>query len=284
MGTPWPTLTYQWWICNTSAATANPQASGCTMAPGEKLNDIAAGFQGTALNCEGRLTASVTFSSSGSYSDCSLVTHSGTIYIAIRPSYAAVNANGPDGYYWSIFNNLSRGIATRIGGSSGTNIGNPFALDGYGFTYVVPTEAAGKFLTFTATLANEATTAQGSPFTFTQRRTMSSGIIQSAPGISGTPTISGLLKVNRTLTAATVTATTVNFNATGKISYQWQRCTSVGVSCTTYTNIPSATSRYYRTSSSDLNRYLRVVATARNNATTPDTTTASSTTSAVIGS
>jgi hypothetical protein len=113
---------------------------------------------------------------------------------------------------------------------------------------------------------------------------MNSGIIQSTPGISGTPTITGLLKVNRTLTAATVTATTVNSNATGKISYQWQRCTSVGVSCTDYTSISGATSRNYRTSSSDLNRYLRVVATATNNATTPDTTTASSTTSAVIGS
>jgi hypothetical protein len=214
MGTPWPTLTYQWWICNTSALTANPQAAAALATP-----------------------------------TCQMATGAG-----------------------------NSGSATRAGGTNIYDLGN------YGFTYVVPTEAAGKFLTFTATLANAATTAQGSLFTFTQSRTMNSGIIQSTPGISGTPTISGVLKVNRTLTAATVTATTVNFNATGKISYQWQRCTSVGVSCTTYTNISSATSRNYRTSDLDLNRYLRVVATATNNATTPDTTTASSTTSAVIGS
>jgi uncharacterized repeat protein (TIGR02543 family) len=212
MGTPWPTLTYQWWICNTSAATANPQAAAALATP-----------------------------------TCQMATGDG-----------------------------NSGSATRAGGTNIYDLGN------YGFSYVVTSEAAGKFLTFTATLANAATTAQGSVFTFTQRRTMSSGIIQSTPGISSTPTISGVLKVNRTLTAATVTATTVNSNATGKISYQWQRCTSVGVSCTTYTNISGATTRYYRTSNLDLNRYLRVVATATNNATTPDTTTASSTTSAVI--
>jgi uncharacterized repeat protein (TIGR02543 family) len=224
MGTPWPTLTYQWWICNTSALTANPQAAAALATP-----------------------------------TCQMATGDGNNGVATRGGYVASNP-------------------------SSIQSTNPDDLGGYGFTYVVPSEAAGKFLTFTATLANAATTAQGSAFTFTQRRTMNSGVIQSTPGISGTPTITGLLKVNRTLTAATVTATTVNSNATGKISYQWQRCTSVGVSCTTYTNIPSATSRYYRTSSSDLNRYLRVVATATNNATTPDTTTASSTTSAVIGS
>jgi hypothetical protein len=283
MGTPWPTLTYQWWICNTSAATANPQAAGCTAAPGQNLNDIHAGFSVTPLNCEGRLTASVTFSSSGSYSDCSLVTHSGTTYIAIRPSYAAVNANGPDGYYWSIFNNLSRGIATRIGGSSGTNIGNPFALDGHRFSYVVTSEAAGKFLTFTATLSNEATTAQGSVFTFTQSRIQHSGIIQTTPGFSGTLTITGTLRPTFTLTAAGITATTVNSNATGKISYQWQRCTTTeAASCS---NISSATRATYKiVRATDVGRYLRVVATATNNATTPDTTTASSTTSAVIAS
>jgi hypothetical protein len=215
MGTPWPTLTYQWYVCNNSAAAANVVSA-----------------------------------------------------LAASPAATCTAATG-DG---------NSGSATRAGGTNAYDLGN------YGFSYVVTSEAAGKFLTFTATLANEATTAQGSPFTFTQSRTMNSGIIQSTPGISGTPTITGLLKVNRTLTAATVTATTVNSNATGKISYQWQRCTSDGVSCTTYTNISGATSRNYRTSSSDLNRYLRVVVTATNNATTPDTTTASSTTSAVIGS
>jgi hypothetical protein len=157
------------------------------------------------------------------------------------------------------------GSATRAGGTNAYDLGN------YGFSYVVTSEAAGKFLTFTATLANAATTAQGSAFTFTQSRTMNSGIIQSTPGISGTPTITGVLKVNRTLTAATVTATTVNSNATGKISYQWQRCTTTAPE--TCSPILGATRTTYKTTIADLNKYLRVVATARNNATIPDSTT-----------
>jgi len=32
-GTPWPTINYQWWICDTPAATATPAAS-CTAATG----------------------------------------------------------------------------------------------------------------------------------------------------------------------------------------------------------------------------------------------------------
>jgi hypothetical protein len=213
MGTPWPTLTYQWWICNTSALTANPQAAAALATP-----------------------------------TCQMATGAG-----------------------------NNGSATRAGGTNIYDLGN------YGFTYVVPTEAAGKFLTFTATLANAATTAQGSLFTFTQSRTMNSGIIQSTPGISGTLNITGTLRSTFTLTAAGITATTVNSNATGKISYQWQRCTTTeAASCS---NISSATRATYKiVRATDLNKYLRVVATSRNNATTPDTTTASSTTSAVIGS
>jgi hypothetical protein len=210
-----------------------------------------------------------------------LVTHNGTTYIAIRASYAALNANGPDGYYWSIFNALSRGIATRTDGSSGINIGNPFALDGHRFSYVVTSEAAGKFLTFTATLSNEATAAQGSVFAITQSRIQHSGIIQTTPGISGTLAISGTLKSTFTLTATGITATTNNSNPTGTISYQWQRCTSTAAE--TCSNISGATRSTYKiVKATDQNKYLRVVATARNNATTPDSTTATTVTSGVI--
>jgi hypothetical protein len=223
MGTPWPTLTYQWWICNTSALTANPQAAAALATP-----------------------------------TCQMATGAGNNGVATRGGYVASNP-------------------------SSIQSTNPDDLGGYGFTYVVPTEAAGKFLTFTATLANAATTAQGSPFTFTQSRTMSSGIIQSTPGISGTLNITGTLRSTFTLTAAGITATTVNSNATGKISYQWQRCTTTeAASCS---NISSATRATYKiVRATDLNKYLRVVATSRNNATTPDSTTVTSAITAVIGS
>ena len=143
-----------------------------------------------------------------------MVTYSGATYIAIRPSYAAVNANGPDGYYWTVFSNLSRGIATRIGGSSGTNIGNPFALDGHGFTYVVTSEAAGKFLTFTATLSNEATTAQGSVFTFTQPRIQQSGTIQTTQTITfPQPSDRTIPSGDATLTASSTSGLTITYRS-----------------------------------------------------------------------
>jgi hypothetical protein len=214
MGTPWPTLTYQWYVCNNSAAAANVVSA-----------------------------------------------------LAASPAATCTAATG-DG---------NSGSATRAGGTNGYDLGN------YGFSYVVTSEAAGKFLTFTATLANAATTAQGSVFSFTQSHIQHSGIIQTTPGFNGTLTITGTLRPTFTLTAAGITATTVNSNATGKISYQWQRCTTTeAASCS---NISSATRATYKiVRVTDVGRYLRVVATARNKATAPDTTTASSTTSAVIDS
>jgi hypothetical protein len=186
----------------------------------------------------------------------------------------------------------NNGVATRGGyvasNPSSIQSTNPDDLGGYGFTYVVPSEAAGKFLTFTATLANAATTAQGSAFTFTQRRTMNSGVIQTTPVFAtspgpGTPNISGTLKVGKTHTAATLSATTINGNSTARsISYQWQRCTTAAPE--TCSPILGATRTTYKTTIADQDKYLRVVATARNNATIPDSTTVTSAITAVIGS
>ena len=217
MGTPWPTLTYQWWICDNSPATANPQAAAALATP-----------------------------------TCAKATTEGNSGVATRGGYVA---------------------------SSPTSIQstNRFDLGGYGFSFEVPSSAAGKFLTFTATLSNPATVAQGAEFTFTQSRTMNSGIIQTTPGITGnpasTPNISGNPQVGKRLTAQALTATTANSNPTGKISYQWQRCTSSRSGCT---NIGGATSSIYTPVGDDQNKYLQVVATSTNNA--GDTTTAISAT------
>jgi len=109
---------------------------------------------------------------------------------------------------------------------------------------------------------------------------MNSGVIQSTPGINNTPDIiSGILRVNKRLTAATVSATTINSIATGKISYKWQRCDTSSGGCV---DIPKATRTTYTTVSDDRNKYLRVVATARNNASVPDVTTAVSAESKLI--
>jgi hypothetical protein len=201
MGTPWPTLTYQWWVCNTSALTANPQAAAALAIP-----------------------------------TCAIANGTGNSGIATRGGYVASNP-------------------TSIQQST-----NPYDLGGYGFSYVVTSQAAGKFLTFTATLANEATTAQGSVFTFTQSRTMNSGRINSAPGLSAAPTISGTGAVGVRLTAS---GSTYVGTPTGKISYQWTTSSSASGTFTPITNARSAT---YTPILGDLDQWLKVIATATSNA------------------
>ena len=114
MGTPWPTLTYQWYLCDTSAAAANVVSS-----------------------------------------------------LAATPRTCA-QATGAG----------NSGTATRAAVADSNNLG------GHRFKYVVTSEAAGKFLTFTATLTNEATDAQGTAFTITQSRIQHSGVIQTTQTIT----------------------------------------------------------------------------------------------------
>jgi hypothetical protein len=199
MGTPFPTINYQWWICDTSLATRTPAASGCAMATG-------AG---------------------------------------------------------------SSGSSTRYGGT------NDYDLGFYRFSYVVPPEADKKFLTFSATLTNAATTAQGTAFTLMQSRTLSTQMINSdLPGITGLPNISGIASVGKTLTAATVT---YSGTPTGTIEYQWVKSDSVsGI----YSPITNAKSTTYRPVTADLGKYLKVIATATSNA--GETTTATSATPTLI--
>jgi hypothetical protein len=200
MGTPWPTLTYQWWVCNTSALTSNPQAAAALATP-----------------------------------TCAMATGVGASGIATRGGYA----------------------------SSPTSIQstNPYDLGNYGFSYVVTSEAAGKFLTFTATLSNAATAAQSNtPFTFTQSRTKNSGMINSAPALSAAPTISGTGAVGVRLTAS---GSSYVGTPTGKISYQWVKSSS---SSGTYTPITTARSSTYTPVSGDLDQWLKVIATATSNA------------------
>jgi hypothetical protein len=288
MGTPWPTLSYQWYVCNSAAATATPvdscatapQTNLATLLPIDQVGNTVDVYGGTG-SCVGHIVFMGAYEAGNTYESCSVAAStSGLNYIAVRPNWPGneVTPNPENGFYWVPFN-LSSGTATRAG-----NIAvDPRDLGNYGFAYVVPTEAAGKFLTFTATLSNEATTAQGTLFTITQSRIQNSGIIQTTPGFNGTLAITGTLRAGFTLTATGITATTNNSNPTGKISYQWQRCTSTAAE--TCSNISGATRSTYKiVKATDQNKYLRVVATARNNATTPDSTTATNVTSGVIAS
>ena len=182
MGTPWPTLHYQWYVCNSPSGTSAPTApaSGCSTATGSGNN----------------------------------------------------------------------GTSTRAGTPATNDLGN------FDFSYVVTSGEAGKFLTFTATLTNAATEAISTPYAFSQSRIQHSGAINTAPAITGTPDITGIISVGKKLTAATVT---YSGTPTGKITYQWMTSdTEDG----TYTPISTAKSTTYNPLIGDLNKYIRVVATA----------------------
>jgi hypothetical protein len=187
MGTPYPTLDFQWYVCDSPAAAANI-----------------------------------------------------VVALAALPIPTCVVASG-DG---------NSGTATKAGGTDTFDVGN------YGFSYVVPAEAAGNFLTFTATLTNQATVDSANPFTFTQSRTMNSGRINSAPGTTGTPDITGIKSVGKKLTAATVS---YSGTPTGRITYQWM---SSDTESGTYSPITNATFTTYTPVIGDLGKYLKVIATA----------------------
>jgi len=81
--------------------------------------------------------------------------------------------------------------------------------------------------------------------------------LAAAPDNTGQPTVSGTATVGEELTAGNGTWA----NSPTSFSYQWQRCTTDGASCT---GIDGATGRTYGVRSADVGRTLRVVVTARN--------------------
>ena len=94
------------------------------------------------------------------------------------------------------------------------------------------------------------------------------------PGITGLPNISGIASVGKTLTRATVT---YSGTPTGTIKYQWMKSDTASG---TYSPITNARSTTYTPVSTDLGKYLKVIATATSNA--GDTTTATSETPILI--
>jgi len=157
------------------------------------------------------------------------------------------------------------GTATHSGVSGSADIGN------YDFSLTVPAAAAGKYLTFLSSLTNPATD-QSLPFLVGESR--NSGLIAAAPGIAGTPDISGIPSVGKKLTAATVTYSGAT---AGAITYQWSRgLTSTGA----FSNILGARYNSYIATADDLGKYLQVVATATNGA--GRTTTATSSQSVLV--
>jgi hypothetical protein len=83
-------------------------------------------------------------------------------------------------------------------------------------------------------------------------------VFESAPVITGVPTISGTAKVGQTLTA---TAASVSGVPTPTDSFQWQRSDN---GTTGWADISGATNTTYTAVTADENKYLRVVQTSTN--------------------
>lgn len=83
-------------------------------------------------------------------------------------------------------------------------------------------------------------------------------VFESAPVITGVPTISGTAKVGQTLTA---TAASVTGVPTPTDSFQWQRSDN---GTTGWADISGATNTTYTAVTADENKYLRVVQTSTN--------------------
>ena len=83
-------------------------------------------------------------------------------------------------------------------------------------------------------------------------------VFESAPVITGVPTISGTAKVGQTLTA---TAASVSGVPTPTDSFQWQRSDN---GTTGWADISRATNTTYTAVTADENKYLRVVQTSTN--------------------
>jgi hypothetical protein len=163
MGTPWPTLTFQWYICETAAAAATPVASCVTS------------------------------------------------------------------------------------GSTGTSDHST----NYDFSFVVPSDAAGKYLTFTASLENSATT-----FNLTQSRIMPSRVIYSVLALTTSPVISGTKVVGQPLSVSAPTTTSL---PAPQIAYQWL---SSDTADGTYTPLVGATRNTFKLLDAQRGRFIKVTATA----------------------
>ena len=83
-------------------------------------------------------------------------------------------------------------------------------------------------------------------------------VFESAPVITGVPTISGLAKVNETLTATAASSSGV---PTPTDTFQWQRSDN---GTTGWADISGATNTTYTLVTADLSKYIRVVQTSTN--------------------
>ena len=163
-------------------------------------------------------------------------------YLCTTHLFASCSAATSDG---------NQGISTHAGGDNPADIGN------YDFTFTIPKAANGKYVTWGATLTNDATD-QSAPYSFTQNRVQDTGVVIGGAAISGTPDISGSPSVGKKLTATTVTYAS---SPVGKISYKWGISGSAGGP---FTPITGAVQTTYVPVAGDLGNYLQVTATATN--------------------
>ncbi len=154
-------------------------------------------------------------------------------------------------YQWYICENAAAAATPVASCQTSGSAGTSDHSTNYDFSFVVPAEAAGKYLTFTASLQNSATT-----FNLTQSRIMPSRVIYSVLSLTTPPVISGTKVVGQTLSASAPGTTS---RPTPNITYQWFLSDTAGG---TYTAISGATRTTFKLTDAQRGKYLKVVATA----------------------
>jgi subtilisin family serine protease len=131
--------------------------------------------------------------------------------------------------------------------------------------YIVSSGLLNKFILLGVSATNEKGTAS--------KFSTSTSVVKNTAVLTSLPIINGMTAVGQTLSATPGTWTSTS---TLTFTYQWQRCTSTDIS--TCSNISRATSANYKLTSSDLNRYMRTLVSAKNSGGTVSVATSLTTT------
>ena len=264
-GFPTPTYTYAWYRCTGAGAATNSEPAGCTAIDGAGATTYTATDDDYGTYLRAKVTGTNDLSAVGTYTATTAVvagaaplvataatvtgtaTAQGTL-TAVDGTWAGAPTVSSTAYAW--FSCTAAGAAATTLPTTCTAITGATSS-----TYMPLAAVAGKYLRVRVT----ATNAVGSSTSFsatTDRVTLT-------PTLSTAPAITGTIKVGNTLTTSTGTWTGF---PTPTYTYAWYRCTGAGAATNSEpagcTVISGASSKTYRATAADRNKYLRVRVTA----------------------
>jgi hypothetical protein len=264
-GFPVPTYTYAWYRCTSAGAATSSEPAGCTAIDGATAATYAATADDYGIYLRAKITSTNDLSAVGTYtaatavvagaaplvSTAATVTGTATVQSALTAvdgTWAGAPAVTTTAYAW--FSCTASGAAATVLPTGCTTITGATSS-----TYTPLAAVAGKYLRVRVTATNSV----GSTTSFsatTDRVTLT-------PTLSTAPAITGTVKVGSTLTASTGTWTGFPVPT---YTYAWYRCTSAGAATSSEpagcTVISGASSKAYKATTADRNKYVRVRVTA----------------------